>query len=58
MNEGFALTTTELFALLGIVFIAILLAVLFFIPTDKSRGKTDKRRKWEEIPEGKDWREA
>ena len=51
-----ALPSVDLFALLGIIFIVVLLAVLFFIPTDKGKSKARKRRRSDQDQEGKDWR--
>ncbi len=49
-------SSIDVFALLGIVFIVILLIVLFFIPTEKNREKARKRRCQKQDQEGKDWR--
>jgi len=54
--EAFTLPSIDLFALLGIVFIVVLLIVLFFIPTEKTKGKAFKKRRVKSDQQGKDWR--
>jgi len=48
----------DLFALLGVVFIIILLIVLFFTPTDKAKSRGKRLRRDRPGEQGKDWRAA